>query len=241
MGSASSQHWTSDGSRIALRDDHGQVIAQTGPDGTRWAIERDALGQPVSIEGPDDQRWQITRNDLGHPLEVTGPEGTTAFAYDNTDLPDRPTTVTDAVGATHQRKWNALGQVTAQIDCYIDSNIANASDKWSPWWFRDQVKNGEPWDYKQQGSDYEDFGNFNYGATGAAFGFPDSVLLNEAGRAQQAAGTSLPSWGSPGPSLFPFLDTAPFGDDPQDQYWIKEGIDFYRNREQWNTPIQLGP
>ncbi|MBZ0331978.1 hypothetical protein KZO25_16795 [Halomonas sp. ANAO-440] len=28
------------------RDDHGQVIAQTAPDGTRWAIERDALGHP---------------------------------------------------------------------------------------------------------------------------------------------------------------------------------------------------
>ena len=26
-------------------------------------------------------------------------------------------TVTDAVGATHQREWNALGQMTAQIDC----------------------------------------------------------------------------------------------------------------------------
>ena len=99
------------------RDDHGQVIAQTGPDGTCWAIERDALGQPVSIEGPDEQRWQVTRNDLGHPLEVTGPEGTTAFAYENEQLPDRPTTVTDAVGATHQREWNALGQMTAQIDC----------------------------------------------------------------------------------------------------------------------------
>ena len=110
------------------RVDHTQVIDSlgreeryhfvgSGPDGTRWAIERDALGQPVRIEGPDDQRWQITRNERGHPREVTGPEGTTAFAYDNTDLPDRPTTVTDAMGATHQREWNALGQVTAQIDC----------------------------------------------------------------------------------------------------------------------------
>ncbi|WP_163578227.1 RHS repeat domain-containing protein [Halomonas faecis] len=95
----------------------GQAIAQTGPDGTRWAIERDALGQPVSIEGPDDQTWQITRNERGHPLAVTGPEGTTAFAYENEQLPDRPTTMTDAGGATHQREWNALGQVTAQIDC----------------------------------------------------------------------------------------------------------------------------
>ncbi|WFE72161.1 hypothetical protein P8S55_03505 [Halomonas sp. M1] len=99
------------------RDEYGQVIAQTGPDGTRWAIERDALGQPVSIEGPENQRWQITRNERGQPLDVTGPEGTTAFAYENEQLPDRPTTVTDAVGATHQRERNALGHDTAQIDC----------------------------------------------------------------------------------------------------------------------------
>ncbi|WP_240455719.1 RHS repeat-associated core domain-containing protein [Halomonas faecis] len=143
VGSGPGRRWTAhtraDGSRIEFRydraglkvatvdplghetlierDDHGQVIAQTGPDGTRWAIERDALGQPVSIEGPDDQRWQITRNERGLPVEVTGPEGTTAFAYENEQLPDRPTTVTDAGGATHQREWNALGQVTAQIDC----------------------------------------------------------------------------------------------------------------------------
>uniref|UniRef100_UPI000683E25C RHS repeat-associated core domain-containing protein n=1 Tax=Halomonas sp. 23_GOM-1509m TaxID=1380358 RepID=UPI000683E25C len=143
VGSGPGRRWTAhtraDGSRIEFRydragrkiatvdplghetlierDDHGQVIAQVTPDGTRWAIERDALGHPVSIEGPDEQRWQIQRNDLGHPLEVTGPEGTTTFAYDHADLPDRPTTVTDAVGATHQREWNALGQVSAQIDC----------------------------------------------------------------------------------------------------------------------------
>ena len=143
VGSGPGRRWTAhtraDGSRIEFRydraglkvatvdplghetlierDEHGQVIAQTGPDGTRWAIERDPLGQPVSIEGPEDQTWQITRNEQGLPVEVTGPEGTTAFAYDHDALPDRPTTITDAVGATHQREWNALGQVTAQIDC----------------------------------------------------------------------------------------------------------------------------
>nr|WP_301011522.1 RHS repeat-associated core domain-containing protein [Halomonas sp.] len=99
------------------RDDHGQVIAQVTPDGQRWTVERDTLGQPIRIEGPDDQRWQIKRNERGHPVEVTGPEGTTAFAYENEQLPDRPTAVIDAGGATHQREWNALGQVTAQIDC----------------------------------------------------------------------------------------------------------------------------
>ncbi len=89
------------------RDENGQVIGQVTPDGQRWTMERDALGNTVRIEGPEHQRWQITRNKRGQQLEITGPEGTTAFAYDDERLPDRPTTVTDAVGATHQREWNA--------------------------------------------------------------------------------------------------------------------------------------
>lgn len=40
-------------------------------------------------------------------------------------------------------------------------------------------------DYKQSSSVYQDFGNFNYGAVGTAVGFPDSVLLREAGRAHR--------------------------------------------------------
>lgn len=36
-------------------------------------------------------------------------------------------------------------------------------------WFYGQVQDYGPWDYKQAGP-YEDFGNFNYGAVGAAMG-----------------------------------------------------------------------
>ena len=32
-------------------------------------------------------------------------------------------------------------------------------------WFHDMVNTGNAWDYKQQGEQYVDFGNFNYGAT----------------------------------------------------------------------------
>jgi RHS repeat-associated protein len=122
----------------------------------------------------------------------------------------------------------------------IDANIREAEGSWNPFWFRNQVRNGGPWDYKQQGQAYEAFGNFNYGATGAAFGFPDSVLLNEAGRAQREAGTSRSGWGEPGPPAAPFLGTPPYGDDPIDQFWIRQGIDFYRNRDDWHTPLQVG-
>ncbi len=143
VGSGPGKRWTAhtraDGSRIEFRYDRvgqkiatadplgrenriernesGQVIGQVTPDGQRWSIERDALGDTVSIEGPESQHWQITRNERGQPVEVTGPTGTTAFAYEDERLPDRATTVTDPGGATHQREWNAQGQVTAEIDC----------------------------------------------------------------------------------------------------------------------------
>lgn len=87
-------------------------------------------------------------------------------------------------------------------------------------WFYDMVKNMAPWDYKQQGSQYADFGNFNYGLTGAAAGIPSDVLLRAAGYAQQRAGTSRPEWGDP-------TGSPPYGDDPRDQCFIKKGIDYY--------------
>jgi hypothetical protein len=81
----------------------------------------------------------------------------------------------------------------------VDTNIGQAK-KMSLFEFRGQVKNRGSWDYKQQGSQYEEFGNYNYGATGRAAGFPSSILLQEAGIAQTAAGTTDPfgRWGEPG-------------------------------------------
>ncbi len=74
------------------------------------------------------------------------------------------------------------------------------------------------WDYKQQGRQYEDFGNFNFGATGAALGLSNYVLLRGAGIAQIMAGTSAPEW-----SFWGFSH----GDDPEDQLQIRAGINFY--------------
>jgi hypothetical protein len=121
----------------------------------------------------------------------------------------------------------------------IDNNIKIAIENrfvfgfggailWNPFWFYNKVKNNADWDYKQLNSAYQNFGNFNYGATGKAFGFPEHTLLQEAGIAQIKAGTSQPEWGNPGTRGNP-LDpgTPPYGDDPVDQYWIKEGIKYY--------------
>jgi len=104
----------------------------------------------------------------------------------------------------------------------VDDNIENASKHFQQndtLWFYNQVKNKGPWDYKQQGSQYQDFGNFNYGASGAA-GFTSGTLLRMAGWAQRRAGTSNPAWGAP-------WGSAPYGDDPADQLIINQGIDYY--------------
>jgi RHS repeat-associated protein len=117
----------------------------------------------------------------------------------------------------------------------VDNNIKDAGAasfglKGSSW-FYDEVRNKGPWDYKQLGSQYQDFGNFNYGATGAAFGYSEDTLLRMAGWAQVQSGTSQPGWGVTPNKFQAYLGIggrAPYGDDPSDQSMIKRGIEYYR-------------
>ena len=90
-------------------------------------------------------------------------------------------------------------------------------------WFYLKVKNRGDWDYKQRGRQYEEFGNFNYGATGAAAGIPDAVLLRAAGAAQILAGTSSGDFSE-------CWLGSPYGDDPVDQVWIQAGIDYAKSK-----------
>jgi RHS repeat-associated protein len=98
--------------------------------------------------------------------------------------------------------------------------------------FYQKVRNHGPWDYKQgwtlndygsldRQSPFEDFGNFNYGATAAALGVPESAALRLAGWASTRSDPSRSQqlghwWGGP-----------PYGDDPADQVQIMLGYDYY--------------
>lgn len=86
-------------------------------------------------------------------------------------------------------------------------------------WFYTQVRNRGPWDFKQKGAQYENFGNFHYGAVGIAAGISSDTLLRAAGAAQLRAGTSSSEFGS-------WWSVAPHGDDPKDQHWITKGIEY---------------
>lgn len=90
------------------------------------------------------------------------------------------------------------------------------------------VAAGNDWDYKRNGQDkYEDFGNFNYGAVGAAAGYSTDVLEHMAGWVQ-APGTGS---GEKSPSK---LDARlgqggiwPFGDELKDNRMIRLGIAYF--------------
>jgi hypothetical protein len=99
-------------------------------------------------------------------------------------------------------------------------------------WFNNQVRSNGPWDYKQRNtrpSEFEPFGNFNYGATGTALGISANVLMRAAGWAQGKSGNK--GQGS-------FLGSRPpFGDDYPDNINIRRGIVFYQ-QEYENRPCK---
>jgi RHS repeat-associated protein len=62
----------------------------------------------------------------------------------------------------------------------VDLNMMQAKGMGIFSWYS-FVKNEGPWDFKQWDKKYEDFGNFNFGATGTALGIPPEILLRGAG------------------------------------------------------------
>jgi hypothetical protein len=91
-------------------------------------------------------------------------------------------------------------------------------------WFFGQVSYSQaPWDYQSRfgtaSQSYNDFGNFNYGATGRAAGFGRNTLLALAGWAQ--AVHEMERGTLPTNSILTNFD------DPVDQTFIDQGIDYY--------------
>jgi hypothetical protein len=110
-----------------------------------------------------------------------------------------------------------------QIASLERAYFKNGGDAFLFSWFYTKVRNGGEWDYKQRDRRFEAFGNFNYGACGTAAGISQNTLLRGAGWAQSRAGTSKEKdghwWGS-----------SPYGDDPKDQKWIEEGINYAKSK-----------
>ena len=137
--------------------------------------------------------------------------------YSNFDRDPRTLQVGETVGTNSANEDIPI----APSFVNLDENIKRASSM-SPVEFYNAVRNKGEWDYKQYGQAYEDFGNFNFGATGAAI-FPAQILKRGAGWAQSKAGTSKKEWGK-------WFLSSPYGDDPRDQVQIQKGIDYYKKK-----------
>jgi RHS repeat-associated protein len=104
--------------------------------------------------------------------------------------------------------------------------------------FAYMVRPGGAWDYKKGGNtQYEDFGNFNFGVTGTALGIDSATLLKGAGWAQTYLSTT-PGDGNPMDFVQGLIEILsgvgasqpPFGDQVGDQEWIKKGIRYYNEK-----------
>lgn len=94
-------------------------------------------------------------------------------------------------------------------------------------WFKSMVTHKAEWDYKRINLKYEDFGNFNYGATGAAIAFDLVTLHSEAGKVQAVPPGGKPdSWGYPAGRLFG-SGKYPYGDEPKDAVQTAAGFNYY--------------
>jgi len=102
---------------------------------------------------------------------------------------------------------------------HIELSLSDWETAVSIWTYR--VREGGLWDYTLLGLRYEDFGNFNYGATGRVL-VHGGTLERAAGAVQMLSGTSNPRWGTP-------LGIRPFGDQPIDNFWIRQGIRYYES------------
>ncbi len=116
---------------------------------------------------------------------------------------------------------------------HIDENIKKARESFNPFWFIEMVRKDGPWDYKKIDTKYEDFGNFNYGATALAFGFQEKWALQAAGIVHVLTNTAQKDWKANEykKSILDFgvsFQGPPYGDDPDDQRMIKAGFRYYQ-------------
>jgi hypothetical protein len=112
------------------------------------------------------------------------------------------------------------------VDGNLKLNVMVTQQNTTGWWIdRIRQKHG-PWDYKwshgKSHPEYDEFGNFNFGATGAAAGFSLNTLLRGAGWFK---GRSLPK----GDPYGHWYGAWPYGNQEDKQKQAIAGFNWFKN------------
>jgi hypothetical protein len=198
---------------------NGRTVEQDPP-ATITGMLRDAAG-PQSVPGTALGLFMSDRElaDAGIPMTVTN----------GADMGKPVAPIADS---------KASGIPEAPPNVNVDENMRRARE------MQEAIMNGMPhdmpppdpaygimtaWfpkdhemDYKKGGDQYQDFGNFNYGAVGSALGIGPYMLHGAAGMAQIKDGTWKEKFG------LPFV-TEQSGDDKKDYKQIDKGIAYERS------------
>jgi RHS repeat-associated protein len=210
-------------------DEYGRVTQNTNPGFQPFGYVGGLLDSHTGLTrfGARDYDAATGRWTAKEPLGFSsGTENLYSYVSGN------PTNLSDPTGLCEVDPDQDCGPVPkGPPGASVDANMAEVATHVDPRWFKRQVTNYGPWDYKREGigNQYEAFGNFNYGATGFVFGFTETMLLREAGRQQVLDGRSRPEWGYPGDSHF-WGGKPPYGDQPEDQVQIRQGIEYAKCR-----------
>src|SRR5205823_11483500 len=131
-------------------------------------ITRISGGEPFLIHSTREAAWHFPPHGSHRIHLEASPEALNSKGAD-VKFPPMPseTELQRNICAARQRSWH---------------------DPTDALWFRNQFNDQGPMDYKRQGKELTDFGNFNFGVMGAAMGWPTVFLLNEAGINQMQPG-----------------------------------------------------
>jgi putative RNase toxin 44 of polymorphic toxin system len=162
------------------------------------------------------------------------------------DCPSAPTHSAVGVNNAEVRKNVAVATIFNQtLNAYVDKGLLTSAEAYSyrVFYMYEQFATDQPQDYKNapgivkgtpQYQQLDAFGNFNYGAVGAAMGFSPTFLQFAAGTGSytsmlQATFAQLKKYGWVLPSIIPPnwgtpLTGPPWGDSPSSQTLIGQGF-----------------
>ena len=207
-----------------------------------WSPYAYCMGNPVNSVDPDGDSTIV--NDIGYIIRQNGIDNGVYLKNKKTEK----LSFLGEVGGTID-----ITEVYANL---LLSNSKMAKRMFNPWRFKKLVSTNGEWDLKNNkkmiygiandgktrllfnGTEMrsQDVGNHHFGVMAKSFGFPKNFALRQAGKYQIKSGTSKKEWQvyrhdilvspSTGISYFNTYMIEPYGDDPNDQRWIKEGYNY---------------